>query len=288
MDLFQDYAKIADSQVDKSGLAYTTRQSMWSNKRVDTDDTIEYKRQLALMMYNNAYNSPSEQFDRLVAAGVSPFMAAKSVSGGVQGASTASAPAGTGLSQQENTRANIASLADLFTQSLNFANQIIGTIDNGFNVAFNSNSFDNRLSLIRQNEQLMSNKAGIAQNQNWLSALQNAALAGALGLGGYDGYGFGFNLQDLPPDTLSGITDFFQKKYGTELTQKRIEELDIKVNKILPEILSKYSLDNEQKEYINDVLKTLPPEVRAYIVLGMEAISTFMKPIDISKFLPSN
>lgn len=278
MDLFSQYGRMADSAVDSSGLAYTRRKSVFNSKQVDTDDTIEFKRQLALQMYQNDYNSPPEQFNRLVAAGVSPFDAAKAVSGNIQGASNAQGVAGTGLEQNVDTRAGIQMLGDLISQSLGFANQMIGLVDSSQQVKFGIDTFDARKNSIILNNLLTSNRSSVSYNSAWLGALRNAAYSSAVGLGGYNGEGIGFDL-DLSPDQISGLSDYFSNMYNSKLTKTKVDELDYKVKNILPEILRKYGVSNEQQEYMMDVLDSLPPEVRQYLVLGMEIFSTFISPV---------
>lgn len=287
MDLFKDYGRLADTQVNKSGLAYTKRKSFWDSTQVDTDDTIEFKRQLALQMYQNDYNSPSEQFNRLVSAGVSPFAAAQAITQ-VESASNASGIAGTGLAQEENQRANISMLSDLFQKSISFANDMINLVSNGTDTTFGLRSFDSRISNLHLQNDLLSEKYGISKNQNWLGVLQNAALSAASGFGGYNGIGSGFDLSGFTPEQLSGITDYYKRGYDSLFSKLRSDELGYKIENILPEILNKYKLDNSQKDYFMEVLNTLPPEVRAYLVLGMELYSTFLKPFDFGNFVPKN
>lgn len=248
----------------------------------ESSGTAEWRRNLGLMLYQNDYNSPESQFERLVSAGVSPFAAAQSISGNVDSSASFSA---SDTSNQE-TMQKISLFSDLFQQSINFANQLVGLVNNGSNLSFNLDTYDKRLLNLGFQNDLLSSRAGISHNEHWLGSIRNAALNQAIGRGAYNGYGMGFDLGDLSLEELTGLTDYFKQYYDTRFAKLKGDELDYKIQNILPQILDKYRLDNSQKDYFMQVLETIPPEVRAYLVLGMELYSTLLKPFDFGNFVP--
>lgn len=270
MDLFNEYAKQADSQVDNSGLAYTHRQSIWKKKQIDTDDTIEFKRQLALQMYQNAYNSPDEQFNRLIAAGVSPFAAAQAVSGNLDSASTASGVAGTGLAQQENDRANLMALSDLFNNSIQFAQNVVGLVDSGLTTKYNFQTFADRVSIPYHQLQGQIFQNRLLGEKTWAQGFENALRSYSMYPNSDSHYFAGQDFQ-ISPETFSVFSPYL----ASQLTDSKIKDMNYHIDNILPEILKHYKLNNDQSQYIVDSLKALPPEIRNYIMLGLSIYSTF-------------
>lgn len=259
MDLIDYYKKNADdfSWDNLTGQGMLSRTRLWG----ETNSSEAFRRNLLLLDFQNQYNSPVAQMERLTAAGLSPFFAAQVLSGNQSASFSAE---GDSNSSKQNS---FNSVLNSIQQGLNFAGQLVGLVDSSLNTKINFNTAQQQINSSIYNNLLKSHDLKLKGANIDLLDFQRALTFAAQNEGNYSGFSqFGYPI-NITPEIYRQWTQAYQNYFGGELTKLKSEELEYKNEQILPLIKQKYDLSNQQAQYLFDVLDTIPADVRSYLML---------------------
>lgn len=249
------------------------------NEQVDTDWERDLLSALGGTMYQNNYNLPVNQIQRLIAAGVSPFAATQMLANG----NSESVPSVSSHEEQYEQK-NADLFISAFNSAIGFARSMSSIVGSSIDQKFALNSFNDRLSALHWGS-IKTNQQAFGESQKAMSlAFINALHDYSLKRGDPKNYIYPESGKPFIKSSFGGPWSFdidedtfgiFSPYLGTQLNKTKIRELDYKIDNILPQILDKYNVSNDMQHYILDGLNALPADIRNYIMMGLTIYSQF-------------
>lgn len=268
---WSQYLDQADKALTSADLNWRYRGWDTGFKWVPTDTTIENKMSMAERMYQNdynlamwnlqnEYNSPSSQLARMTAAGVNPYAAAQQVNGGNNNTTLQSEGAQYSgrynSEKRERHLQNINTLLQLMQQSAQFADSVIGMQQSRGLYPLRYQDMQGQV-----NSQILDN--------DW-KGLRQALL---LSYGNDDkffylGDRFGLQYDKIPKDYQDYLSKVLTPEYYNSVAKyQSSQNAKYDLENIKPLLREKFGLQNQQLDYMVNMIQTLPPEMRAIFQL---------------------